>query len=170
MVDKRLKKIVRWQITADGEIHIKVPARYPQGDLPRLLKQIEKKYRRTERKRQGRTDEDLKQRADRLIRDAFGKPIPYASIRWVGNMQNRLGSCTNGGATDGHIRLSDRMKGWPDWVVDYVIVHELAHRLHPDHSPAFWADVRAAYTRTDEARAWVKGYFFALGEEAHSED
>lgn len=168
-VDKRLKKTARWQPQASGVL-LRLPPRYPHRDLPGLLEQIEKQYQRSRRKRQGRTDADLKQRADQLIRTAFPLPIEYTAIRWVGNMQNRLGSCTNGGVTDGHIRISDRLKGWPDWVVDYVIIHELAHRPHPDHSPAFWQLVRSACPRADEARAWIKGYFYARGIEHESED
>jgi hypothetical protein len=168
-VDKRLKKTARWQSGPEG-ILLRLPPRFPRQDVPHLLAQIEKKLQREARRRQKRTDADLKQRADQLIRESFGKPVPYSSIRWVNTMQNRLGSCTNGGPTDGDIRLSDRMKDWPAWLVDYIIIHELAHRLHSDHSRAFWAEVRTAYPRTDEARGWVRGFFYALGKEPLSED
>lgn len=168
-VDKRLRKTVRWQPAAGGVL-LRLPPRFPRRNLPGLLKQIEQQYQRASRKRPGRTDADLKHRADQLLKTAFKQDIPYTAIRWVGNMQNRLGSCTSGGPTDGHIRISDRLKAWPEWVTDYVIVHELAHRLHPDHSPAFWAAVNAAYPRTAEARAWIKGYFFAKGAPYENED
>jgi predicted metal-dependent hydrolase len=57
-------------------------------------------------------------------------------IRWATDMTQRWGSCT---PTDGTIRISDRLAAFPDWVVDYVIVHELAHLEVPDHGADFWA-------------------------------
>ena len=57
-------------------------------------------------------------------------------MRWVDNQGSRWGSCT---PTDGSIRLSARLQGMPTWVLDYVLLHELAHLLEPGHGPAFWA-------------------------------
>ncbi|TAK14655.1 MAG: M48 family peptidase [Anaerolineae bacterium] len=162
-VDRRLKRAARWQKAPGGHILMRMPPRYSKRDIPTLLRQIEQQLQRHTQIRNGRTDADLKARADRLIHNNFNRPVHYRAIRWVGNMQQRLGSCTNGGATDGHIRLSDQMKDWPDWVVDYVIAHELMHRVHPDHSSTFWRAVRRVYPRTNEARAWIRGYFYAQG-------
>ncbi len=92
---------------------------------------------------------DLARRA-RLLADRFGLPHP-TSIRWVDNQQQRWGSCT---PADGTIRLSSRLVPFPDWVVDYVIVHELAHLMVPDHSPAFWRLVEA-YPFTERARGYL---------------
>ena len=95
----------------------------------------------------------------------FGGQIEWEAIRWVGNMETRLGSCTNGGSTDGHIRISDKIKGWPQWVVDYVIAHELVHRLHPDHSKAFWETLSGGYPKTERARGFIQGIGFADGQQ-----
>lgn len=72
---------------------------------------------------------DLTARAQNLAR-RFGLPEP-SGIRWVSNQHHRWGSCT---PATGQIRISDRLAAWPPWVLDYVIVHELAHleRLHHD--------------------------------------
>jgi predicted metal-dependent hydrolase len=88
----------------------------------------------------------------------------WNGIRWVNNMQARLGSCTGGGATDGQIRISDKIKNWPDWVVNYVIAHELMHREHPNHSEAFWRELRAAYPLTERARGFIHGVDYASGQ------
>jgi predicted metal-dependent hydrolase len=50
----------------------------------------------------------------------------------------------------------------PDWVCDYVIVHELMHLRRLDHSPKFWALVAAAYPSYREARAWLRTHGRAL--------
>jgi predicted metal-dependent hydrolase len=80
-------------------------------------------------------------------------------------MQKRLGSCTSGGPTDGDIRISSRVRDWPDWVVDYVIAHEMAHRRHPNHSPAFWRDL-SRFPQTERARGFIQGVAFQGGEDA----
>jgi predicted metal-dependent hydrolase len=71
-------------------------------------------------------------------------------------MTHRLGSCTEGGATDGDIRISDRIQQWPAYVIDYIIAHELAHRKHPNHSTEFWAYL-ANYPLTERARGFIEG-------------
>ncbi|HID84569.1 MAG TPA: M48 family peptidase [Anaerolineaceae bacterium] len=93
-------------------------------------------------------------------------------IRWVNNMEKRLGSVTLGGSTHGHIRLSANIQTWPAWVVDYVIAHEFTHLLLPEegHSPRFWETLQQAYPRTEQARGFIKGYFFAKGEKSEEED
>ena len=85
-------------------------------------------------------------------------------------MRKRLGSCTSGGSTDGHIRISDRIKGWPEWVVAYVIAHALAHRVHANHSKAFWAYLTEAYPLTERARGFIQGVGFAAGEALAEDD
>lgn len=64
------------------------------------------------------------------------------------------------------IRLNWRLVGAPDFVQEYVCVHELCHLPHPNHSPAFWAAVNAATNHTDTAKAWLKAHgreLFVLG-------
>lgn len=98
---------------------------------------------------------DLRERADRLARQ-YGLPAP-TSIRWVTNQRQRWGSCT---PADGSIRLSDRMVSFPSWVVDYVIVHELAHLIEIGHTARFW-ELVDAYPRAERA----KGYLQAKAED-----
>jgi predicted metal-dependent hydrolase len=80
---------------------------------------------------------------------ALGLPVARVSIR---NQRTRWGSC----GRDGHITLNWRLLLMPDWVADYVIVHELMHLRRLDHSPAFWKLVAAAHPRYREARQWLR--------------
>lgn len=86
-----------------------------------------------------------------------GLPRP-SSIRWVDNQELRWGSCT---PRDGSIRISSRLATMPTWVLDYVIVHELAHLCVPAHDDSFWALV-GRYPKAERAR----GYLLAVGAEA----
>lgn len=76
--------------------------------------------------------------------------IPYKDLV-ISESRSRWGYCR----PDGRIALSWRLCQAPGWVVDYVIVHELVHRLHPHHQSAFWQRVRQAYPASDEARQWL---------------
>ncbi|MEJ2758905.1 MAG: M48 family metallopeptidase [Anaerolineales bacterium] len=161
--DKRLKKTARWQREPDGSLLVRIPSRFPKKNLPALLENIAGQVNKQKQKAQRRTDEDLQSRAQYINRTYFNKKIQWEAIRWVKSMKTRLGSCTTGGATDGHIRISEEIRSWPQWVVDYVIAHELAHRLHPNHSKAFWQTLEDAYPQTERARGFIKGVMFAQG-------
>ena len=89
--------------------------------------------------------------------------LTWKSVRWVTNQEkSRWGSCT---PSTGAIRLSHRLAGLPPFVIEYVLVHELAHLVHASHGPEFWALVNR-YPKTERAR----GYLMALGGEDQEED
>jgi predicted metal-dependent hydrolase len=112
-------------------------------------------------------DDDLEQRARQINRRYFDGELSWHTIRWVNKMAHRLGSCTSGGATDGDIRLSDRIRHWPAYVLDYVLAHELAHRKYPNHSADFWAYL-ARYPHTERARGFIEGIAYAQGDDPDS--
>jgi predicted metal-dependent hydrolase len=92
---------------------------------------------------------DLARKAAQLAR-RYGLPEP-ASIRWVDSMRTRWGSCT---PATGTIRISSRLAAYPDWVRDYVIVHELAHLRYAGHGREFWRLVER-YPKTERARGYL---------------
>jgi predicted metal-dependent hydrolase len=99
------------------------------------------------------SDDELLARATALSRRWFDGVAVPSSVRWVTNMDKRWGSCSS---TDRSIRLSDRLKGMPPYVVDYVLVHELAHLVEPNHSAAFWALVDV-YPEAEKAKGFLEG-------------
>ncbi|WP_420116965.1 M48 family metallopeptidase [Micromonospora sp.] len=106
--------------------------------------------------RLARNDTELLDRALRLINlylaDLGGDALP-ASVRWVTNQNGRWGSCT---PADRTIRISHRLQEMPDWVLDYVLLHELAHLIVPSHNARFWALV-GRYAKTERARGYLEG-------------
>jgi hypothetical protein len=82
--------------------------------------------------------------------DGLAEP---ASVRWVDNQHRRWGSCT---PADRSIRLSSRLRSMPEYVVDYVLVHELVHLLEPGHGERFW-DLVGRYPRAERARGFLEG-------------
>ncbi|WP_370893600.1 M48 family metallopeptidase [Janibacter sp. GXQ6167] len=103
--------------------------------------------------RQPASDEQLMRRAERLSKAHLGGIAKPASVRWVTNQNTRWGSCT---PLDRTIRLSHRLQGMPDYVIDYVLLHELAHLLVPGHGAEFWA-LLSSYERTERARGYLEG-------------
>ncbi|RSS32042.1 M48 family metallopeptidase [Streptomyces sp. WAC08241] len=98
-------------------------------------------------------DRELTERARRLSDQYFDGRARPGSVRWVTNQNTRWGSCT---PSEGSIRLSHRLQGMPEYVVDYVLLHELAHLLVPGHGPRFWR-LLEAYPRTERARGYLEG-------------
>lgn len=162
--DGRLRKTIRWEWKG-SRVRVRAPKRISQRELDQHVREIVERVKRKRAQVRTRADADLEARAQRINERYFDGEVAWHSIRWVNNMRKRLGSCTNGGPTDGDIRISSRIKGWPDWVVDYVIAHELAHRQYPNHSKAFWAFVRR-YPKMERARGFIQGVAFQLGEDA----
>ncbi|QDY90588.1 M48 family metallopeptidase [Arthrobacter sp. UKPF54-2] len=85
-----------------------------------------------------------------------GRAVP-TSVRWVTNQNSRWGSAT---PSEGTIRLSHKLQPMPQWVIDYVLLHELAHLLVAAHNAAFWR-LLAAYPETERAKAFLEGVSFA---------
>jgi len=133
----------------DGVVEVRIPATMSESEEARVVERLLPRVLRGTR----RSDDELAARAATLARH-HDLPRPV-SIRWVDNQRTRWGSCT---PATGEIRLSRRMEGFPDWVIDYVIVHELAHLVEAGHGPAFWRIVNR-YPRTERAR----GYLIAKG-------
>ena len=85
------------------------------------------------------------------LADQHGLHVTRISIR---NQRTRWGSC----GRDGHVCLNWRLVVMPDWVRDYVMIHELMHLKRLDHSPAYWRLVAAACPRYREARQWLRAH------------
>jgi predicted metal-dependent hydrolase len=163
--DKRLKKTSRWELRKDGTILLRVPGNFSSRQVPELLKTISEQLEKVLKRAKRFTDADLAKRARYVNRKYFNNEIEWNAIRWIKPMKTRLGSFTSGGATDGYIRISEEIKTWPQWVIDYVIAHELAHRVHPYHGKKFWEFLTQAYPLTEQARGFIKGVSFTRGKE-----
>ncbi len=139
----------------EGVLVVRLPAGMPAEQEQEWVERMRQRVLGRQRNVELNADGALRRRAEELNRTYFGGALHIADIRYVLNQDARWGSCTT---NQGTIRLSDRLAHVPDWVRDYVIVHELAHLLRADHSPTFWRLVQR-YKLAERAR----GYLMALG-------
>ncbi|MDR6989040.1 putative metal-dependent hydrolase [Paenarthrobacter nitroguajacolicus] len=147
----------------DGKAVVAIPASFTKSQerewVHRMLAKLKKQGE--QRSRQGRrrpaTDEVLAEHAAHLSRTYLGGRAVPTSVRWVSNQNSRWGSAT---PADGTIRLSNKLQPMPQWVIDYVLVHELAHLLVAGHNADFWRLVEA-YPETQRAKAFLEGVAFA---------
>ncbi len=130
----------------DGVLRISIPATMTKAEEEKWVREM---VRRVERRRPKREPSELQARAQ-VLASRYGLPAPVA-VSWVDNQTSRWASCT---PMDGTVRLSSRAVGYPDWVVDYLLVHELAHLAEAGHGPAFWSLV-GRYPKTERARGFL---------------
>jgi predicted metal-dependent hydrolase len=155
-VEVRRSKRRRRTVSAYREgdrIVVLIPASLSKKEEAEWVDAMVARLERQERRRKP-TDEDLLKRALALSDRYFGGIAIPESVRWVDNQSARWGSCTPG---DRSIRLSDRLQGMPSWVLDYVLVHELAHLFEPSHDARFWGWVDR-YPQAERAKGFLLGW------------
>ncbi|WP_146361395.1 M48 family metallopeptidase [Arthrobacter yangruifuii] len=143
----------------DGVALISIPAHFSAAQEAEWVRKM---VARLEERVAGEADPEaaegnLMLRARELSRTYLSGRARPRSVRWVSNQNSRWGSAT---PARGTIRLSDKLQGMPQWVVDYVLLHELAHLLVPSHGPAFWR-LLESYPQTETAKAFLSGAAFA---------
>lgn len=150
--DVRLVRSAARRRSADARLREGVvEVRVPEGlDSARERELVDKLVARLRARLSGaelNRDDALVERAQELNRRYFQGKLQLDSVRYVTNQHSRYGSCTPSSRA---IRLSDRLAAMPEWVRDYVLVHELAHLVEPNHSRGFWRLVRR-YKLTERA-------------------
>ncbi len=136
----------------DDAIVVMIPARLSAAEEDAWVgKMVERLVRAEQRRRP--SDEELALRASRLSREFLDDRAHPSSVRWVANQRARWGSCT---PADKTIRVSDRVRGMPSYVIDYVVLHELTHLLVSGHGPEFWSWVQR-FTQVERARGFLEG-------------
>lgn len=146
---KKRKRTVQAYI-AEGRLRVMVPDGLSPEEEARLVEQMTERIAR----KVSSVGVDLEQRAGALAQE-YGLPTP-TGVEWSNRQMRRWGSCSS----DGRIRISNRLASMPSWVLDWVLIHELAHLKEPDHGPGF----RALVGRYELAER-AQGYLMAKSEE-----
>jgi len=153
----RRKRTVSAYVEGDTVV-VMIPARMSRAEEMQWVQTMIERVGKAEARR--RPDDDELFRRARQLSDKYLDGLAQASsVRWVANQSRRWGSCT---PADGSIRLSARLQGMPAYVVDYVLLHELAHLIASGHDQQFWELVNR-YDLTERARGFLEGVSLAAG-------
>lgn len=137
----------------DGVVVVRLPAGLARDEEERMVTQLVRKVTGRVRADALGGDAELERRARRLA-DRYLDGVQPSAVTWSGRMARQLGSCT---PSTGEIRVSREVASYPDWVRDYVLLHELVHLRVDDHSAAFH-DLLSRYPRAERARGWLQGH------------
>lgn len=153
---RRRRRTVAARLRA-GVLELLVPDWMSQAERQRWAEVMSRRLqRRAERSRP--SDERLAGRARALNEKHFGGRLRWTSIAFA-EMSHLWGSCT---FTSGAIRIARRAASLPDWVLDYLLVHEMSHLEHSDHGLAFH-EMENRYALTERARGYLMAVDHAAG-------
>ena len=159
------RRTLALQLKPDGTLQVRAPLHLPKRQIEAfLLEQRDWIERRQQRlaalpKAEMLSEEELaelKKRARRvfLARAAYFAPVvgvSYSRIT-VRSQRTKWGSCS----AKGGLNFNCLLLLAPTEVLDYVVVHELCHRLEMNHSPRFWAEVERVLPDYAAARKWLR--------------
>ena len=165
------RKSLGLEVRSGGEVMARVPQSVPDGEV---IKFIEKHRGWILRKLSAQSGRDIQredtgatpvssltdEEMERIKEKIAGRVVHYARLMGVTfgritirNQKTRWGSCSS----RGNLNFNYQLYYLPDELLDYVVVHELAHRRHMNHSREFWKEVEQWYPGYQEARRKLKG-------------
>jgi hypothetical protein len=134
-------------------LRVSAPLQVPHTVIVNALPDLARRLLRRQRARQVNTTTDALKLAQRIARQ-FPQPLDVAAVQFTTTQKACWGSYSTRTRT---IRLNAVLQLMPCWVLEAVVAHELAHAIHPNHSPAFWELLRQVYPNTDRAEAFLEG-------------
>jgi len=163
------RKTVALQIAEDGHLIVRAPMRCPNKEIIAFIEKSEKWIQTNTAKVQQRnrelerlepfSEQDIRDMADKAIgiipervkfyADKLG--VTYGRIT-VRNQRTKWGSCTS----KGNLNFNCLLMAAPPEVLDSVVVHELCHRLHMNHSKEFYSAIYRVFPEYDKWNKWLK--------------
>ena len=160
------RRTLALEVTGDGELLVRSPLRTPLPVIDRFVDEhrtwIEKAMIRQKTRKANHPEptaeqlEDYRQKAADLLPKRVGffaeqMGVTPASVR-ITNAKKRFGSCS----ANNSLCFSVFLMGYSEELIDYVIVHELSHIIHHDHSKQFWETVKKYMPDYKERRARLR--------------
>ncbi|MBU0693347.1 MAG: M48 family metallopeptidase [Candidatus Omnitrophica bacterium] len=134
-----------------GVMRVSAPGNISQEKLSGIINKFKQRFKNKKVKQELNQNEDLPAQAEKLNQRYFSGKLNIVSIEYVTSQNGRFGCCNYKNKT---IRISHRLAQMPGWVKDYVIVHELAHLIEPNHSKSFW-DIVSRYKLAERAKGFL---------------
>ena len=173
-IKRSSRRSLSLEIMPDGSLLARAPYRMPERQIRAFIKEKEDWIRihrknRLEASRQGREDpigmEEIQALADRALKVIPARCRHFAPLMGVTygritirNQKTRWGSCSS----KGNLNFNCLLMLTPPEIVDYVVVHELAHRIEMNHSARFWQEVERVLPDYRQRVSWLKQHGPAL--------
>ena len=123
----------------EGRLVARAPRRMPARELEDVLAGLRRRLWEGLRRKRVFEDSQLEDLAAKVARRRLADlSLPPFSVRFSRRQRRRWGSCTTDGGR-GSIRISERLRGHPTWVLEHLLLHELIHLEVADHGPRFAA-------------------------------
>jgi predicted metal-dependent hydrolase len=135
----------------NGVLLINAPLLLSDERLGVIVANFKSKFEKKELKENLDKEHNLTAMASLLNEKYFGNKLKVKSIEYVTTQNSRFACCNYRTA---RIRISHKIGLMPKWVRKYIIVHELAHLIEPNHSKAFW-DIVSQYRLAERARGYL---------------
>jgi hypothetical protein len=168
-VRRSKRKSAAIKITADMQIVVFVPLYVSDNEIERMVisksKWIDEHMLKVQStidersKLEKITSEQIKELADQAV-EYIPKRVKYYAEKenfvynkiTIKNLVSRWGSCS----TKGNLNFNCLLMLTPDYVIDYIVVHELCHLREMNHSEKFWAKVEKIMPDYQRAELWLK--------------
>jgi predicted metal-dependent hydrolase len=130
---------------------ISAPRFLSDEHLGKIVSDFKERFSRQRLTEDAEKERDLRERAQRLNKRYFGNALKINSLEYSVRQKKRFGCCH---FHDARIRIAHKVSLLPGWVKDYVLLHEMAHLIEPNHSRAFW-NIVSRYKFTERARGYL---------------
>lgn len=134
---------------------VSAPLGLCEENLTKIVSDFKLKFEKKKLKEELDRNQPLSEIAALLNKKYFNDRLKINSIEYVTDQNSKYGCCNY---RQGQIRISHKVGLMPKWVRNYVLIHEMAHLIEPNHSKAFWSIV-CRYKLTERAR----GFLYAVG-------
>ncbi len=145
---------------------VSAPLRLSEENLTKIVSDFKLKFEKKKLKEELDRNQPLASIAAALNKRYFNGELEINSIEYVTDQNTKYGCCNY---NKGHIRISHKVGLMPKWVRDYVLIHELAHLIVPNHSKDFW-DIVYRYKFAERARGFLYAVGFDKDEESLSHE
>jgi len=140
----------------DDRMVIQIPYHLSKEQEAFWVEQMKSTLLSKRRKKEEEAQKYLYEMAQEINLKYFEGRASLLSIRYSARQKRIFGSCT---PRKGAIRISRQARPFPSWVQYYIVLHEMAHLVYPNHSKNFWAIVKQ-YPLWEKARGFLTGYIY----------
>lgn len=152
IVERKIVKHINARLR-NNVLRVSVPVTAAQAVIDQAIPHLARRLIRRQHARHINSLDDALALAQ-CVAQRFPHPLDVTNVQFTTTQTACWGSYSTRTCT---IRLSAALRSMPSWVLEAVVAHELAHTIHPNHSPAFWSLLRQICPDTDRAQAFLEG-------------